>query len=564
MPTLAPGLPESSATAATRASAPSPALAGTGITDLQWLRLGYGVIAIFLTVQLFYIGSKLIELSGDEAYQWMWSKHLALSYYSKPPMIAYFQFLGTSLWGDNAFGVRFFSPVIAAILCLLLLRFIAREVSARAGFWLVVMFICSPLLGVGATLMTVDPPLVLFWVAAMIAGWRAVQPESTVRNWLWVGLWMGLGFLSKYSMLFQLLCWAVFFALYPPARVQLRRAGPYLALGILALSTLPVIIWNAQHSWITVQHVAYDNAGFDKQWEFKPKFFAEFMGSALGLMNPVFFCAAIIALFCFWRRYRQDKQNSLFVYFFSMGTPVFVVYMLFTVWKRVLPNWIAPAIVPMFCLTVLYFDRRWKEGLAITRKWLTAGVIIGGFIFVLLHDTNLTNKMFARTLPVPLDPLRRVRAWSTTAQMVEEARTNLLARGKPVFVIASGYALAGELNFYIPEARKVAGNRMLVYCPTATNANNQFYFWPGYKEQRRGENALYVHELDLPKLAKGWFWKWLRGDNDIYAPPKTQTQPPNPEIFQEFTSVRSIGAYNIEYRGRIMRRIEIYVCRNLR
>ena len=26
--------------------------------------------------------------SEDEAYQWLWSKHLALSYYSKPPMIA--------------------------------------------------------------------------------------------------------------------------------------------------------------------------------------------------------------------------------------------------------------------------------------------------------------------------------------------------------------------------------------------------------------------------------------------------------------------------------------------
>ncbi len=83
--------------------------------DQHWLRLGYLWIAALLLARLAYLGSGTIELSEDEAYQWLWSKHLALSYYSKPPLIAYAQFLGTSLWGDTAFGVRFFSPVIGAL-----------------------------------------------------------------------------------------------------------------------------------------------------------------------------------------------------------------------------------------------------------------------------------------------------------------------------------------------------------------------------------------------------------------------------------------------------------------
>src|SRR5208283_934542 len=123
------------------------------------------------------------------------------------------QFLGTYLWGDNAFGVRFFSPVIGAILSLIVLRFFAREVNARAGFFLLLIITATPLTSVGAVLMTVDPLSVLFWTAAMLAGWRAVQDKAGVREWFWVGLWMGLGFLSKYTELFQILCWAVFFAL---------------------------------------------------------------------------------------------------------------------------------------------------------------------------------------------------------------------------------------------------------------------------------------------------------------------------------------------------------------
>src|SRR5437867_9046040 len=112
-----------------------PALpAAHSALDKHWLRLGYLLVAVLLLVRLAYLASGVIELTGDEAYQWLWSKHLALSYYSKPPLVAYTQFLGTLLWGDTAFGVRFFSPVLAAILSLVTLRFFARELNARAGF----------------------------------------------------------------------------------------------------------------------------------------------------------------------------------------------------------------------------------------------------------------------------------------------------------------------------------------------------------------------------------------------------------------------------------------------
>ena len=74
--------------------------------------------------------------------------------------------------------MRFFSPVIAAVLGFILLRFFAREVNARAGFFLLLIITATPLTSVGAVLMTVDPLSVLFWTAAMLAGWRAVQENA--------------------------------------------------------------------------------------------------------------------------------------------------------------------------------------------------------------------------------------------------------------------------------------------------------------------------------------------------------------------------------------------------
>ncbi len=96
---------------------------------------------------------------------------------------------------------------------------------------------------------------------AVVAGWRAVQPDGKTRDWLIVGLALGLGFLCKYTAMLQIICWVIFFALQPAARIHLKKPGPWLAL-CSSLHSAPcrVVIWNAQHGWITVHHVA-GNAG---------------------------------------------------------------------------------------------------------------------------------------------------------------------------------------------------------------------------------------------------------------------------------------------------------------
>jgi membrane-associated phospholipid phosphatase len=504
--------------------------------DQHWLRLGYLVILVLLAARWGYLASSTIELSEDEAYQWQWSKHLALAYYSKPPFIAYTQFLGTSIWGDNAFGVRFFAPAIGALLAFLLLQFFAREINARAGFWLVLIVTATPLTAVGATLMTIDPLSVLFWTAAMLSGWRAVQENST-KHWLWTGLWMGCGFLSKATSLFQLACWAVFFWLWPAARSQLRRPGPWLALLVNALCTLPVLIWNRQNGWITVRHLE-NRAGLDQAWQFRPQFIWDFLAVEAGLLNPVFFVGAIWAAVAFWRRYRD---RPLLIYLFSMGAPLFLGYFLYTLRTRVQPNWIAPAILPLFCLMAVYWEARWREGARRVTSWLAGGLALGLFAVVIMHDTNLVGKMGLGVLPSNKDPLVRLRGWREMARLVGEERSKLLAEGRPVFIIGYHYGLTGLISFYLPEAREGVPDHPMVYYLTSDKPENQFYFWPGYTA-RKGENAVYVQEL--------------KGSGAPEAPPA--------RLEKEFASVTELGIREVIYRGRVIHRIRIIVCRDLK
>ena len=541
---------------------PSPVTRHASL-DTHWLRLGYIFVALAFIANLLYLKSGLIELSEDEAYQWVWSKHLALSYYSKPPLIAYTQWLGTHLWGDTEFGVRFFSAVIGAILGVLLLRFFARYVNARAGFFLVLIVSATPLLALGSILMTIDPLSVLFWTAAMIAGWSAIQPGGKTSAWLWTGLWMGLGFLSKYTELLQLLCWVVFFILWKPARVQLRKPGPYLALLINVLCTAPVLIWNQQRGWITVTAVA-GNAGEDHSWQ--PSWshlvdFGSFLGVESGLLNPIFFIAAIWACIIFWRRMRHDPR---LVYLFSMGAPLFLVYMLWSFHSSIKPNWIAPSVLPLFGVMTIYWDTRWRLGVRAIKCWLIGGLAVGFVAVALLHETNLVQHFAGHPLPPKPDPMTRVRGYEQMASIVEDAREKLLAEGKPVFIIASHYGTTGLMSFYIPEARTNVATDPLVYCQPTPKPENQFYFWPGYKESRTGQNAIYMKELGLPSLVHNWIPLWLKGE-PMENLPREQPRPrPAPEdLLQEFDSVKDLGLYEVRYHGRVFHIIQLFECRNL-
>ena len=501
--------------------------------QLQWLHLGYVLIGLLLLARLAYLASGRIELGIDEAYQWVWSKHLALSYYSKPPLIAYAQRLGTSLFGDTAFGVRFLSPVSAALLSWLLLRFLARQGYVRAGFWLVLISAATPLLEVGATVLTVDCLLVLFWTAAMIAGWNAMAQGKT-RSWLWPGFWLGLGCLSKYTALFQPICWGLFFLLSKPARVHLRRPGPYLALGIALLCTLPIWIWNAQHGWITLTHVA-SNARVDRPWEPTLRHCLEFTGSELGLLNPIFFAAALWAAAAFWRRHRDDSR---LLFLFSMGAPLFLGYWLYTLHSRVLPNWIAASVTPLFCLMAIYWESRYRAGVGAVRGWLSAGLGLGLAATVVLHDTSTIGRLTGHPLPPDIDPLRQVRGWPETAEVVNQARLKLQAEGKPAFIICGHYGVTGLLSFYLPEAKAGVPNHPLVYYQSSDVPANQFFFWPGYRG-RKGQNAIFVMETSNPN-------------------------PAPTGLRREFASVTDLGLKEVPYHGRGLRHVQLFECRDLR
>jgi hypothetical protein len=416
-------------------------------------------------------------------------------------------------------------------------------------------------MALGSILMTIDPLSVLFYTLALIAGWRAVQEKGTLRDWLMVGVFMGLGLLSKYTNLFQLASWALVFALVPATRKHLKTPGPYLAVLIVALCSLPIVIWNMQHGWITVQHVASDG-NLHKQWAPQLRFTKEFIGAEFGLLNPFYVIGALVAVFALWKKQNRTPLN---VYLFSMGAPVVVTYFILSFHTRILENWIAPAVLPWFMLMVVYWQSNWARLRSFSKPALIVGITLGLFFVIIAHGTKLIDKMIGRTLPPAKDPLHRVHGWKETAAIVGEGRRKFeAAEGKPTFIIGEHYGFTAQVTFYLPEAKASVTKTPLIYFMHTAHPQNQFYFWPTYTN-RVGENAIFMREIDRDSLRTDWVKRWWNREGDLFVHEPPQLKPPPLEISEAFQSVTNLGVFDVRYADRgLMRRVQLFGCRNLK
>ena len=66
-------------------------------------------LIILALVGLRLIAGAVTPITFDEAYYWMWSKHLAGGYYDHPPMVAVVIRLGTLIAGFPAYWIPAFA-----------------------------------------------------------------------------------------------------------------------------------------------------------------------------------------------------------------------------------------------------------------------------------------------------------------------------------------------------------------------------------------------------------------------------------------------------------------------
>ena len=518
-------------------------------TRAAWLFVG----ALTL-VRLSILPTK--DLEFDEAHYWMWSERLAPAYFSKGPAVAFVIRAGTTLFGANEFGVRFFSPVLAAGTSLLLFYFARRLFGENAGVWGVIALNATPIFNIGSFLMTIDPLSIFFWMAAMFTFWLALE-KTPQFTWWWplTGLLIGLGFVSKYTNAFEFLSVALVLALAPRLRSEFTRLGFCSLMAMFVFCTIPPIVWNAQHAWITLTHLR-SRGGFNEGFGLHPSELLGFLGEHFLAYSPLLFLALAWAVIASVRRVNQQFK-LLFLFWF--GLPLFAFYFLLSFNKAAAPNWDGLAMLGLGLLAIYFWHTR-IESSAVIRAWAGAGLLLGVLMSALALETDLLR--CAGLHVWRKDPSDRLRGWKSATSALEQMRTDLESKlGEKLFLIADARDRASEIAFYLRDKRPAEPGHPPVYIPESQDLVNQFSFWPRYDEfvEPKGatqspEDSVYTEESGV-NLFVGRSALFIREGEAEHTPHNIRTA---------FESTEPVGTIEVQRYGKTTRIWQVFLCRKYR
>ncbi len=437
---------------------------------------------------LWYIGSGRLPLSPDEAHYWEWSRRLDWGYYSKGPMVAYLIALSTRLGGSTEFFVRLPAVLLSAgtaLLTFLLGRDLYR--SERVGSLAVLILTVIPLYAAGSLLMTIDPPFLFFWTVALWAFLRALTGGS-VRWWILVGIALGLGTLSKYSMLLLVPLLACVLVLSPT--LPDARRGFLLSCGTAALLASPLLLWNLFHGWISLHHViGQTGLAPEETWTLLRALLnvGEFWGAQALLLSPLLFVVLLAAMGrAGLRAIRQRTTPDLLLALTSL-----LPFLLFAAWSllsKVQGNWPAPAY-----LTASIAAAAWGEASASSRALrivLGLSLAVALLVTTALHFPTLLGDL----LPPRMDPVRRLHGWR---ELGRDTGRLLRTFSDPVILMSDRYQIASELAFYVP-------GQPTVYTVNLGRRLNQYDVWGGLNALRGRSTLLVTYgDGDVPAAFRG-------------------------------------------------------------
>jgi 4-amino-4-deoxy-L-arabinose transferase-like glycosyltransferase len=379
--------------------------------------LGFAMaIAALTAVRIFVLFVSPLELYPDEAQYWLWSRHLALGYFSKPPMIAWLIRASTAIGGQTEPWVRLSAPILHGLTAV----FLALAGRRLYGVWIGIaggaIYSLCPGVQLSCAVMATDAPLMTFlglslWAYA--AWWTASDARGMRLGAAGFGLALGAAMLAKYAALY-FVAGALAHGLFSRrARERWRASDLALAISLMLLVVSPNVIWNVAHHFQTFAHTAADaNLGEDARphhW-FDPRGGVGYVAGQFGVFGPIPFAVFVGGATLLWRRWSATPEDGLLIAF---AAPALVIVLVEAVISRANANWAGAAYGPAAILVAALLFR-WRArrllDLALGSQLIMAAIFMVVFAAPVLAD----NVGFANSF-------KRARGWAASTRAIEAA-----------------------------------------------------------------------------------------------------------------------------------------------
>ncbi|MCL2655907.1 MAG: glycosyltransferase family 39 protein [Betaproteobacteria bacterium] len=372
------------------------------------LALLIGAIALVTMWRVWVIARSNMTLYVDEAYYWGWAQALDWGYFSKPPLIAALIAATTALFGDGLLGVKAGSLLLYPATAVLLFAMGRRLYDTTTGLLAGLAFLTLPITSALGLFISTDAPLLFFWTAALWSLHRAIADDNP-RDWLLLGLFCGLGLMSKYTMAAFALSALVLLLGSAEGRSRLRAPGPWVA-ALIALAILaPNLWWNWQHDFPTFRHTAEITQ--ERESGGNP---LEFIAAQIGSIGPLLAIGLIGALAGLRSAWRNPSDRLMI----AGCLPLLLLVFAQSLTKQANANWAGP----IFCSGTL-LAVAWLRRTAGRRRLLAAALVLNLLITATVYHWPSVLALAGRPLTAKLDPLKRMKGWN---RLVEGLRPFML------------------------------------------------------------------------------------------------------------------------------------------
>ncbi len=431
-----------------------------------------------------------LPLTGDEAYYWQWSKHLALGYHDHPPLVGWLIRAG-SLFGQGAFWVRFPSLVLAFLGSLFFFLFV-REItqSGKSAFQALSLLIAIPIFSVCALAIFPDAPLVFSWSFFLWASWKWLSDE---KYWPWMGAALGLAALSKLMGLFLFPSLLMFLVSSNRERMLLRRASLWKSLGLGLLLASPFLYWNAQHHFETFTYQAHQR--LTHSISPAPFFFFNYVSLQFASLSPIVFVLFLGTLYMLIQKSLKGDIRSRFLLW--MALPIHLSFLLISFLTRVGLHWALPGYLSILAASPLWIEtlneKRKSLGTTFFYAALSSSLVLTLFFLSLLAwpqklvpwiaSLGLHHQGVNQGKTIDSQTITEILGYQELGDRVDKELSGLTdSTKKQTFVFSDSYSLSSIMSFYAHHDAKT-----LLF----TSTGGEYDRWNHF-EDYQGNDALYV------------------------------------------------------------------------
>ncbi len=298
------------------------------------------VIVLFL-IKIVSLNLTAFDLFGDEAQYWLWSRNIDFGYFSKPPFLSWIIRIYTEVLGNDFFVLKLLPSLVYLLIAWCVYSLLINSgLNKKNSFTGCLIFLFIPAVSFSSFIISTDLFLLLFWTLSLIELIK-INRKQRLKNFILLGIFLGLGFLSKYAAIYFVICFFILISLDKKFRKIFldNLLGFSLAFLSMFIIVAPNIIWNFSNDWITLQHTS-DNANLGNvDIDFVRGL--EFLLIQVLMLGPFIVLGGLLGF---------GKINQIQKIFLIFSIPIILIVLTEAIIVRANANWAAPALISLFAL----------------------------------------------------------------------------------------------------------------------------------------------------------------------------------------------------------------------